>query len=152
MPATPNVINVTVLCWAGGRKGGRPCLRLYKPAFKLIFSSSLDKYESMEEKLGVLQETRRSLDEMRVQRREKLRQQEMEQDMLRRMQMEQKMELLRQQKQEYMLYQKQLQTQRQQTLEQVAKGRNIYNYIRYYVTHILIFRPGIRDCVHTITE
>ncbi len=90
----------------------------------------------MEEKLGVLQETRRSLDEMRVQRREKLRQQEMEQDMLRRMQMEQKMELLRQQKQEYMLYQKQLQTQRQQTLEQVAKGRKIY--------HIVILRHFIR--------
>ena len=79
-----------------------------------------EKYESMEEKLGLLQDTRRSLDEARAQRREKLRQQELEQDMLRRMQMEQKMELLRQQKEEYLLYQKQLETQRQQTL---AKGR-----------------------------
>lgn len=76
----------------------------------------------MEEKLGILQETRRSLDGMRTQRKEKLRQQELEQDMLRRMQMEQKMELLRQQKQEYMLYQQQLQIQRQQALEQMAKG------------------------------
>ena len=77
----------------------------------------------MEEKLGVLQETRRSLDDVRAQRREKLRQQELEQDMLRRMQMEQKMELLRQQKQEYMLYQQRLQTQRQQALEQIPKGK-----------------------------
>ena len=76
----------------------------------------------MEEKLGVIQETRRSLDDVRAQRREKLRQQELEQDMLRRMQMEQKMELLRQQKQEYMLYQQRLQTQRQQALEQIPKG------------------------------
>jgi hypothetical protein len=85
----------------------------------------------MEEKLGVLQETRRSLDDARTQRREKLRQQELEQDMLRRMQMEQKMELLRQQKQEYMLYQQQLQTQRQQQAleQQMAKGRG--NIIRH---------------------
>ena len=76
----------------------------------------------MEEKLGVIQETRRSLDDVRAQRREKLRQQELEQDMLRRMQMEQKMELLRQQKQEYMMYQQRLQTQRQQALEQIPKG------------------------------
>ena len=82
----------------------------------------------MEVKLGMLQETRHSLDEARAQRREKLRQQELEQDMLRRMQMEQKMELLRQQKQEYLLYQKQLETQRQQTL---LKGRKISSGISH---------------------
>ncbi|XP_028417195.1 hepatocyte growth factor-regulated tyrosine kinase substrate-like [Dendronephthya gigantea] len=91
-----------------------------------------DTYEMMEEKLGVLQETRRSLDEMRVQRREKLRQQELEQDMLRRMQMEQKMELLRQQKQEYLLYQQQLQTQRQQALEQMAKEQAMGGQVSSY--------------------
>ena len=82
----------------------------------------IDKYEGLEEKLSVLTETRRSLDDMRIQHREKLRQQELEQDMLRRMQMEQKMELLRQQKQEYMLYQQQFQAQRPQALDQMAKG------------------------------
>ena len=67
------------------------------------------------------------MNDLRAQRREKLRQQELEQDMLRRMQMEQKMELLRQQKQEYMLYQQQLQMQRQQALEQKAKGILLLN-------------------------
>ena len=82
-----------------------------------------EKYEGIQEKLAVLEDTRHSLDDLRAQRREKLRQQELEQDMLRRMQMEQKMELLRQQKQEYMLYQQQLQAQRQQELqEQRAKA------------------------------
>ena len=93
------------------------------------FSLLSDKYQRMEEKVIAVQETRRSLDDMRVQRREKLRQQELEQDMLRRMQMEQKMELLRQQKQEYMLYQQQLQSQRQQALEQKAKGKHYSLYI-----------------------
>ncbi|CAB4007768.1 hepatocyte growth factor-regulated tyrosine kinase substrate isoform X1 [Paramuricea clavata] len=98
-----------------------------------------DKYEMMEEKLGVLQDTRRSLDDARTQRREKLRQQELEQDMLRRMQMEQKMELLRQQKQEYMLYQQQLQTQRQQALEQQMAKEQAMNYA---VTSYGVYQPG----------
>ena len=71
----------------------------------------------MLQKLSIIREARDSLNDMRAQHQEKVRQQELEQEMLRRMQMEQKLELMRQQKQEYLEYQRQLQIQRQQELE-----------------------------------
>lgn len=76
------------------------------------------KYEAMLGKIALIREGRESLDSMRNQHREKLHQQELEQEMLRRMQMEQKLELMRQQKQEYLEYQRQLQIQRQLEIEQ----------------------------------
>ncbi|KAK3726637.1 hypothetical protein QZH41_012290, partial [Actinostola sp. cb2023] len=76
------------------------------------------KYEALKERLGLVKEARATLDDARDQHREKVRQQELEQDMLRRMQIEQKLELMRQQKAEYMAYQQRLQTERQMALEQ----------------------------------
>ena len=57
----------------------------------------------MLQKLAVIREARETLNDMRTQHQEKMRQQELEQEMLRRMQMEQKLELMRQQKQEYLI-------------------------------------------------
>ncbi|XP_067043559.1 hepatocyte growth factor-regulated tyrosine kinase substrate-like isoform X2 [Acropora muricata] len=84
------------------------------------------KYEALQVKVGLVRETRSSLDEMREQHREKVRQQELEQDMLRRMQIEQKLELMRQQKAEYLAYQQRLQAERQTAIEQQQQQRPQY--------------------------
>ncbi|XP_001636927.3 hepatocyte growth factor-regulated tyrosine kinase substrate isoform X2 [Nematostella vectensis] len=76
------------------------------------------KYEGIQERLGLVKEARATLEGAREAHREKLRQQELEQDMLRRMQIEQKLELMRQQKAEYLAYQQRIQAERQIALEQ----------------------------------
>ena len=83
------------------------------------------KYEALQVKLGLVQEARSSLEEMREQHREKVRQQELEQDMLRRMQIEQKLELMRQQKAEYLAYQQRLQAERQAAIEQQQQQQRL---------------------------
>ena len=77
-----------------------------------------------------MREARSSLEEMREQHREKVRQQELEQDMLRRMQIEQKLELMRQQKAEYLAYQQRLQTERQAVIEQQQQQQQRLQYQR----------------------
>ena len=84
------------------------------------------KYDAMLQKLSVIREARETLNDMRAQHQEKMRQQELEQEMLRRMQMEQKLELMRQQKQEYLEYQHQLQLQRQMELDSYQREKMIY--------------------------
>ncbi|CAH3040159.1 unnamed protein product [Pocillopora meandrina] len=88
------------------------------------------KYEALQVKLGLVHEARASLDEMREQHREKVRQQELEQDMLRRMQIEQKLELMRQQKAEYLAYQQRLQAERQAVIEQQQQQQQRLQYQR----------------------
>lgn len=83
------------------------------------------KYEALQVKLGLVREARTSLEEMREQHREKVRQQELEQDMLRRMQIEQKLELMRQQKAEYLAYQQRLQAERQAVIEQQQQQQRL---------------------------
>ncbi|KAK2564234.1 Hepatocyte growth factor-regulated tyrosine kinase substrate [Acropora cervicornis] len=84
------------------------------------------KYEALQVKEGLVREARSALDEMREQHREKMRQQELEQDMLRRMQIEQKLELMRQQKAEHLAYQQRLQAERQTAIEQQQQQRPQY--------------------------
>lgn len=88
------------------------------------------KFEALQVKLGLVREARSSLEEMREQHREKVRQQELEQDMLRRMQIEQKLELMRQQKAEYLAYQQRLQTERQAVIEQQQQQQQRLQYQR----------------------
>lgn len=83
----------------------------------------------MLEKLAIVREARDTLDDMRAQHQEKVRQQELEQEMLRRMQMEQKLELMRQQKQEYLEYQRQLQIQRQMELDNYQKEKMLQKQV-----------------------
>lgn len=88
------------------------------------------KYEALQVKLGLVREARSSLDEMRKQHREKVRQQELEQDTLRRLQIEEKLELMRQQKAEYLAYQQRLQAERQATIEQQQQQQQRVQYQR----------------------
>ncbi|XP_066927794.1 hepatocyte growth factor-regulated tyrosine kinase substrate-like [Clytia hemisphaerica] len=94
-------------------------------------AESKAKYEAMLQKLAVIREARETLDDMRAQHQEKMRQQELEQEMLRRMQMEQKLELMRQQKQEYLEYQHQLQLQRQVELETYQREKMMQKQVPF---------------------
>ena len=74
----------------------------------------------------VLQETKRSLDDaVRAQTLDIIRQLKLKREMSRGMQIEQKMESSGEQKQVYKLYEQRLQTQTQpqQAVEQISKGR-----------------------------
>lgn len=75
-------------------------------------------YTGLEEKLQEAKEARVSLNAMRRQHMEKVRQQEAEMEMLARIQMQQKLELLRQQKSEQAQYLEDLQKSRQSALQQ----------------------------------
>ena len=81
------------------------------------FSASTAKQEAVLSKLNEAKEARVTLNRMRREHQEKVRQQEKEQALLARMQMEQKLALLRQQKQEQLDFEKSLQQQRLETLQ-----------------------------------
>lgn len=73
--------------------------------------------EGVLRKIDEVKEARASLNAMRRQHLEKVRQQEEEQSLLARMQMEQKLALLRQQKNEQLTFQKELEQRRREELE-----------------------------------
>lgn len=83
--------------------------------FYSCFTAALE--EGTLRKIDEVKEARVSLNAMRRQHLEKVRQQEEEQSMLARMQMEQKLALLRQQKNEQFVFQKELEQRRREELE-----------------------------------
>ena len=92
---------------------------------KCASTFSTDKHETIfEKRLEVLQKTKRSLDDaVRSQTLDIIRQLKLKREMSCGMQIEQKMQSPGQQKQENTLYEQRLQTQPQQAMEQIPKGR-----------------------------
>ena len=82
-----------------------------------LFHAHVVKQEAVLNKLNEAKEARVTLNRMRREHQDKVRQQEKEQSLLARMQMEQKLALLRQQKQEQLDFEKSLQQQRLETLQ-----------------------------------
>lgn len=80
-------------------------------------------YESLQDKIGQIKDSRAALDVLRQEHQEKLRQIAEEQERQRQIQMAQKLDIMRKKKQEYLQYQRQLALQRIQEQEREMQLR-----------------------------